>query len=152
MNSGSRNVFIFHNHEVLQQSWNLHSTSTKNYENLTESVNSLVSKMKTSIGTSEPQTKQYPVVPVSQPTLLSLLYKRVFFSWCGWVVCLPAYPIFCCLVYDVTWCQKYCPFPGRNSVIASWNVYMLWQCQLIAAIAGQWQAKKNLNKNLFSST
>ena len=74
-------MFIFHNHEVLQHSWNLHSTSTKNYENLTESVNSLVnSKMKTSIGTSEPQTKQYPVVPVSQPTLLSLLYKRGFFS------------------------------------------------------------------------
>jgi hypothetical protein len=31
--SGSWNVSIFHNYEVLQHSWNFHCTSTKNYEN-----------------------------------------------------------------------------------------------------------------------
>ena len=88
------------------------------------------------------ETKQYPVVPVFQPTLFS----RLFFSRCGWVVCLPAYPIFCCLLYDATWCQKYCLLP---TVIALWNVQMLGQCQLITAIADQWQAKNIWRKFVF---
>jgi hypothetical protein len=62
------------------------------------------------------------------------------------VVCLPAYPIFCCLLYDATWCQKYCLLP---TVIALWNVQMLGQCQLITAIADQWQTKNIWRKFVF---
>ena len=74
------------------------------------------------------------------------IFSALFFSRCGWVVCLSAYPIFCCLLYDATWCQKYCLLP---TVIALSNVQMLGQCQLITAIADQWQAKNIWRKFVF---
>ena len=105
-------MYIFHNHEVLQHSWNLHCTSTKIYENFTEGVNSLANQMKNWIWTSDPETKNI-----------------LWFHF-------PANPIFSALMFFLDVVGLF------TTVIASWNVYMLWQCQLITAIADHCQAKK----------
>jgi hypothetical protein len=85
----------------LQHSWNLHCTSTKIYENFTEGVNSLASKTKKlniNIRVWN-KTISYGSGFPANPILSALI-----FFWM-WVVCLPAYPIFCCLLYDVA-CEQ----------------------------------------------
>ena len=82
---------IFHNHEILRHSWNLHCTSFYN-ENFTEGVNSLASKTR------------YEHQSLKQNNILRLRFSSqpyFLFSRCGWVVCLLAYPFFVCFMMDL---------------------------------------------------